>query len=142
MESSKIVGISAAVALVLGVGYVVLDGSGEVIPEGDAVEVVSESKAVFLEDGGKAYRTPVRLRDGGQYFVESAEAPCKRRPRGVDGSTCRHVYHRGGLSPADVDEAAPELVRYRAAEMLGDGCEGVACSVWAGEDPDAEEAPK
>jgi hypothetical protein len=34
---------------------------------------------------------------------------------------------------------SPEMARYPASDMIGPGCEPVACSVWAGEDPDTPE---
>lgn len=135
MQPSKVVGL-AAVATAVIVGVVTL--ADLTLVKSDVVaESLGESKVAWLEDGTKVYRVPVRLRDGGVDFdtKAAAEAPCKRRPaKAVD---CQHTYvtHEG----KEVTEQAPELNRYPAASMSGTECEGVACSIFLGEDAEAPE---
>lgn len=138
MNGSRVVGIAAVVTLAAGVGFVALEGEEtasikpeRVIPKAEVEsESTVESKVAWLEDGGKSYRVPVKLKDGGRDVDERGkdEAPCKRLPKGGDGNRCRHN-----------GQPAPELNRYPADEMTGPDCEGVACSVWLGEDASKDE---
>lgn len=141
MPPSKLVGL-AAVATAIIVGVVTLVDT-KVPPEskGDIIEARAyESKVAFLEDGTKVYRVPVRLRDGGVAYDEkaAAEAPCKRAPKG--GGDCFRTYV--GIDGREVTEKATELNRYRAASMTGADCVPVACSIWLGEDAEADEVRK
>lgn len=155
MQPSRVVGIAALVTLAAaGVGALALNGDPEVTEtappvvkalakKGDiATESRGESKVAWLEDGTKVYRVPVVMRDGGRDYDEktAAEAPCKRRPKGVDGSLCLHATVDIDGKPQQLP--APELNRYPSAEMIGSGCEPCACSIWLGEDGDAEEVRK
>lgn len=141
MEPSKVVGLAAiATAVVVGV-VVTLDVKVPPEGRGDIVESRAyESKVAFLEDGGKVYRVPVRLRDGGTAYDEktAAEAPCKRAPRG--GGNCFRTYV--DFTGREVTEKATELNRYPAASMTGADCVPVACSIWLGEDAEADEVRK
>lgn len=152
MTPSRVVGITALVTLAAaGVGALALNGEPEATETAPpvvkalakkadiATESRGESKVAWLEDGTKVYRVPVVMRDGGRDVDEktAAEAPCKRRPKGVDGSLCLHATT--DLDGKPTQGPAPELNRYPAAEMIGPGCEPVACSVFLGEDADAEE---
>lgn len=150
MNPSRI-GIGAVVALAVVVRIVTLNDEPVVTETAPAVvrtlakkadiatESRGESKVHWLRDGTKVYRVPVVMRDGGRDVDErgSLEAPCKRRPKGVDGALCLHATT--DLSGKPTQGPSPELNRYPAAEMIGPGCEGVACSVFLGEDADAEE---
>ena len=107
------------------------------LPEDIASETAIESKVAWREDGGKVYVVPVVLRDGTFATKETFDAPCKRRPRGVDGSQCQRVsLDINGKARTD---PAPTLGRFAASDMLGADCEPVACSVMAGEDAEAPE---
>ena len=144
MNASRIVGIGAALALAAA-GIVAVTTSGDDVTldkvemrkdfaKGDiASESHGESKVAWLPDGTKIYEVPVVLKDGGRDIDKrpTTEAPCKRRPKGIDGALCQYK-----------GKDAPELNRYPAAEMIGPGCQGCACSVWLGEDADAEETKR
>lgn len=127
MSPSKILGIAAALSLAA-IAVVELSADKALTRGEIAVSYDFESKVTFLPDGGKAYRVPVRLKDGGtDYDVKTAaEAPCKRRRPKAD---CR--FADGGL--------APDLNRYPSSMLSGVGCEPVACSVWLGENADEDE---
>lgn len=144
MNASKVIGIGAALALAAAVIATVATEDAPVTLEridfgkdftkGDvASEAVGESKVAYREDGTKYYAVPVTLKDGGRDVDEKTalEAPCKRRPKGVDGALCQYK-----------GKDAPELNRYPAAEMIGPACEPVACSVWLGEDAEAPETKR
>jgi len=86
-----------------------------------------ESKLVEL-DGGRAYAYPVDLDDGGTEYLVTETAPCVRRPVGAPVSACLRREPDGGARDFG------ELNRFPAEEAVGAGCQGVACSVVAGED--------
>lgn len=139
MEPSKIVGLAAVATAV--VVAVVAALPEKTLVRGDIVsESPHESKVSWLEDGTKVYRVPVRLRDGGAAYDEKSalEAPCKRRPR--DAKDCNRTYT--DIDGREVIEQAPELNRYHASQMSGADCEPVACSVWLGDDAEADEVRK
>lgn len=139
MEPSKIVGLAAVATAV--VVAVVAALPEKTLVRGDIVsESPYESKVAFLEDGTKVYRVPVKLRDGGVGYDEkaAAEAPCKRAPKG--GGDCFRTYV--GIDGREVTEKATELNRYPAASMTGADCVPVACSIWLGEDAEADEVQR
>lgn len=109
-------------------------------PKDIVSESPHESKVAWLPDGTRVYRVPVRLRDGGAAYDEKSalEAPCKRRPR--DAKDCNRTYT--DIDGREVIEQAPELNRYHASQMSGADCEPVACSVWLGDDAEADEVRK
>ncbi len=120
-------GIVGVVALMAGLGI------GSALPHeplpGD-IENAAVSKVAFLADGSKIYTTEVSHTDGGVTVIYRAAPPCKRKPKGA-----KNCARLDGGDPG-------EMNRYPASELTGASCEGVACSIWAGEDPDAPEAPK
>lgn len=139
MEPSKVVGLAAVATAV--VVAVVAALPEKTLVRGDIVaEAPHESKVAWLPDGGKVYRVPVVLKDGGRDYDEktAAEAPCKRRPRGA--KDCNRTYL--DIGGKEVIEQAPELNRYHASQMSGADCEPVACSVWLGESAEADEVRK
>ena len=90
------------------------------------------SRVVGLPDGGKGYVLPADLEDGGTEWLVTSVAPCVRRP--VDaGAQCLRRIADGGV----VDFGT--LNRFPAADAFGEGCEGVACTVIAGQDADESE---
>lgn len=88
---------------------------------------LGESKLIEL-DGGKAYAYPTDLDDGGVEYLVVTDAPCVRRRAGAPVASCRRRQPDGGARDFG------ELNRFPADEAVGGGCEGVACSVVAGED--------
>lgn len=92
---------------------------------------LGESKLLALPDGGKGYGYPADLDcDGGtctEYLVTDI-APCVRRPAGAPVESCLRREPDGGAR--DFGESN----RFPRDEAVGAGCEGVACSVVAGED--------
>lgn len=134
MQPSKIVaaaaGATLAIALVVGI---------TVNADDVAYEMPAYAKAAWREDGMKVYLVPVVLKDGTVAEKETTEAPCKRRPKSVDGSQCQRVSL--DISGKPRIDPAPVLGRFAASDMLGDGCEPVACAVMAGDDAEAGEDP-
>jgi hypothetical protein len=111
-------GVAALVLAAVGVGLLTH-------PDAPApIYALNESKVVWL-DGGKLYSIKRADPDGGVATELRIEAPCRRR---LPGSAC--LFIDGG--------APPDFARYLASELIG-SCDAVACSVWAGQDPDAPE---
>lgn len=133
MEPKNLAGVAAAA--VVGAGLVVGLVLGPLLgtEEPSPVEYIANSKVAF-DGGAKFYLVPVKYADGGTAVISKSEAPCKRRPIGISGALCLRVAPGSGISLP-----APEGNRYPASEMLGTGCEGVACSVWAGNDAEGPE---
>lgn len=117
---------AVAVALGLGITALVLKGGGD---EKAVVDMQLLDSKVVWDGGDKLYAIPVELEDGGRDIALTAVAPCKRRL--PENGLC--FLEDGGL-PA-------ELLRYPAQQLSGI-CDNVACSVFAGEDPDAMESRK
>lgn len=130
MEPSKIIALSAAVALAIGAGVALTQD--DVAHEAPAAATVT-----WRDDGTKVYHVPVVLKDGTPAVKETTEAPCKRRPRGGRDCFRTHALFDG----KEVTDEAPELGRFPAETMTGAGCEPVACSVMLGDDAEAEEKP-
>lgn len=132
MDASKKVALSAAVTLAVVMGVIAFD---EPVKSESAIE----SKVAWREDGTKVYLIPVELKDGTQSFKETTEAPCKRRPKGVDGSLCQRTSIT--IQGKTRTDPAPLWGRFAAADMIGPGCEPVACSVTDVETSNSEEKP-
>jgi hypothetical protein len=125
MESKVLAGLGVVVAVVA-VGVGVATRSEPII---ELVSVELSSSLVVWDGGEKLYWAPGLLVDGGMAEVLFTEPPCKRRP----ASETECFLQDGGM--------APKLLRMRALDLSGSGCEGVACSVLSGVDPDAPEIP-
>ena len=116
------VGVAAiAVALTVDIPGGTKDQAGE--------RVVEPSKVGLLPNNGKGYVVKVVIADGGVELRRAAAPGCMRRPVGAAVDTCMVV--EGGKG---VDRGA--MNRFPADASVGAGCEPVACSVVAGEDPD------
>lgn len=128
------------------------DAKGEVVDVdvrriGDALKTLDPQKEVALEpsklaalpDGGIAYAVEALIADGG---VELRKVPpgCVRRPTGVKPSECQRTIADLVGRAMVVDPG--ELNRFPVAEAVGAGCQPVACSVYAGDDADADEAAR
>lgn len=133
MSASRNVSIAAAVALVGIIAVVASD-------DGVVAEVPANAKVAWRKDGTRVYVVPVLMKDGTVVEKETEEAPCKRRPKDVDGKLCQRVQLDIQGKPRT--DPAPVLGRFPAETMLGDGCEPVACAVMAGEDAEATEEPR
>lgn len=97
------------------------------------------SKLAAFPDGGLAYAVEARVADGG---VELRRVPpgCVRRPLAARPDTCLRLLPDEKGVPVPTDFGA--LNRFPASEAVGAGCQPVACSVYAGEDADADEAQR
>lgn len=116
-----LVSLVTAAGLSLGL-YVATGGT---VSEQAVSEGRGEEKVTRAEDGGIAYLRAVRTDDGGAGFVVVDTPGCARRNRG-------HCVFLDGGDPG-------ALNRYAAALLTGPGCQPVACSVFLGDDADAEE---
>lgn len=107
-------------------------------PEGDlqpgdipmAPEVVA-----LLPDGGLAYIVPVARVDGGE-TVRFTTPKCVRRWTGTPVNDCKRLINGMG-GPVEIDPGY--LSRFPESQKVGTGCQPVACSVMAGDDPDLPE---
>lgn len=124
----------AGVALAaLAVGTAAVIDTKDVTPTKPAdvqAEVKGEEKLARSDDGGIAYLRPVQQKDGGTGVVIVTTPSCARKP--IGDKTCTRV---DGGDPG-------ELNRYDSTQLAGVGCQPVACSVFAGEDADAEESER
>lgn len=145
MNTRQLAGIAAAITLAA-VGAVALKGvdTADVKPITDALKPLDEqrekalepSKLAVLEDGGLAYAVDARIADGG-VELRRVSPGCVRRPVGVRPTDCQRATFDLGGKPVVVDPG--ELNRFPVAEAVGARCQPVACSVYAGEDADADE---
>lgn len=132
--------LAAAALAAAGTTAVILTGEGDTPIMLEAVEIRprvaaktdqanwGESRVAFAKDGTKMWVVEV-VTDGSREVVQTVAAPCARKPKGAKLCTL-------------LDGGDPgELNRYPAAEFTGTECEGVACAVLFGFDPDAPEAP-
>lgn len=100
-------------------------------------EDVGTEKLAALDDGGLAYVRDVELLDGGRgQKIVTGPPGCVRRPSKSPVVTCRRRFSDGGV----VDPGP--LNRFPASEAQGPQCQPIACSVFLGEDPDAEEVER
>lgn len=141
--STKVLAGAAALA----VAAVIVASVDSVRPVTDAVKQLDEAREKALEpsklaafpDGGLAYAVEARVADGG---VELRRVPpgCVRRPTGAKPVECLRLLpdEKGVPTPTDFGE----LNRFPSLEAVGVGCQPVACSVYAGEDADAEESAR
>lgn len=132
MQPAKIVALSVGTILAIGIGVALTQ-------DDIAIETPAHATVAWRDDGTKVYLVPVVLKDGTYAEKEMFEAPCKRRPKGVDGKLCTHTFR--SITGETLQEPAAELNRYPAETMTGDGCEPVACAVMLGDDAEAEEKP-
>lgn len=127
MNRDRIVPVAVVAAVAAGVLVALSQGDVGNRPDDNRRHRRGESKLVEL-DGGKAYAYPTDLDDGGVEYVVTTEAPCVRRPAGAPVASCKRREPDGGAR----DFGA--LNRFPRVEAVGDGCEGVACSIVFGED--------
>lgn len=133
MNRQQVVGL-AALAIIAAGGIVAL-GPGDVADAAgvEGVEHPEMSRLALLPDSGKGYTYPVDLADGGTAWLLTDVGPCVRRPADASVDACMRRGSDGGAF-----DFGP-LNRFPRAEAVGDGCQGVACSVTAGEDANASE---
>lgn len=101
-------------------------------------KVLEPSKLAKLRDGGIGYMVRVAAEGGSEWRLTAPD--CVRRPVGARPTDCQRATFDLGGKPVMVEPG--ELNRFPAAEAAGAGCQLVACSVYAGEDADAEEADR
>lgn len=144
MKPSHFAGLLAVGAVgwvgVLGVGAANVIRDRKDIVEVDTKDIDREEpggeKLLALEDGGVAYLRQARLKDGGIGEVVRSVPACKRRAPGTPIGQCRRRLPDARLVDPGVNN------RFSESEMVGAGCRPVACSVFAGEDPDEDEVER
>lgn len=139
MASNTLTGIVGTVTFGLGLALGSIGNVDVPATPGD-VEFPMASTAAWLSTGEKVYAVPVVHPDGGREvtYRSAVNPPCRRRKAGAAGLACMRLVKTpdGGVTI----EVQPEVLwKYPAAEMVGLGCEGVACSSLEGTDPFAPE---
>lgn len=133
--------IAALAAAALAVGAVAFIADTKDIPNAKPTDIkkddVYTEKLAALDDGGLAYVRDVELLDGGRgQKIVTGPPGCVRRPKALPAAACLRRFSDGGV----VDPGP--LNRFPASEAQGAQCQPVACSVFLGEDPDAEEVDR
>ncbi len=130
--NQRVITAVAVAAVAVGALVALSDSDLGTAPQDSRRLRLAESKLVELPDGGKGYVLPADLEDGGVEYLTTDAAPCARRRPGLLGTCLRRSADGGTVDPGDYN-------RFPSSEAVGVGCEGVACSVVAGEDADESE---
>lgn len=141
MTAKELAGVTLVVGALVATAVVLIDDDTKPLA---TERVVGLTKLSVLRDGGKAYVVEVEVDAGaGRTRVElrSTAPGCVRRPKGAPVASCRRRERLpdGGLGAA---RDFGDLNRFAVGEAAGAGCEAVACSVYAGEDADADEGER
>ena len=119
---SLVTSLSLTAAMVL--GAVVIVGEEKPVTAPELLQVLEPSKLARLPDAGRGYVVTVRVPDGGSE-VRTTLADCARRK---PGALCTRL---DGGDPGDWN-------RYPATQLVG-VCQMVACSIFSGQNPNADE---
>lgn len=125
-----------ALALVAGVGLFYTRSPADLpLPQPGEVKVAPSLSARHA-DGGVAGCVAKFSPDGGRERVwrRLAACDCVRRPAQAEAADCR--WRRAGF--ADAGESVVDVpvgFRFAADASVGTGCQPVACSILAGENP-------
>lgn len=127
--------LGAAVLVALASGGLYLAQPDALPPPAPTEQQVGLSLLACLPDAGKACVALYDVGDGGQEYRLLPVCDCARQP--ADGGDCKALRQQmdGGLEPVDLGP----LTRFPADASVGAGCELVACSIIAGQDPDGDE---
>lgn len=101
-------------------------------PTKGAEPVAEPSKLAIAADGSKTWTQLVKVADGGTELRKLLAPDCARRPKGAAIATCQRTVNAKLVDQGDLN-------RMPIGEAVGSGCDLVACSIVAGEDPDATE---
>lgn len=129
----NVFGVAVLVALASGGLY--LAQPEALPPPAPDEQQAAPSLLACLPDAGRACVALYGVADGGQEWRQLAACDCARQP--AAGGDCKALRQQMDGTTVAVDLGP--LTRFAADASVGTGCELVACSVYAGQDPNGDE---